>query len=60
MDVEQVPNKLFSHHRILPRPELDVEQVPDKDVGKMPNKLSAHHRIWMRPQMVGKFLPDRN
>lgn len=25
-----VPNKLFSHHRILPRPELDVEQVPDK------------------------------
>ena len=73
MDVGQVPNKLFSHHRLFSRAEMDVEQVPDKlfshhrilprpkmDVGKMPNKLSAHHRIWLRPQMVGKFLPSRD
>ena len=30
MDVEQVPDKLFSYHRILSRPQMDVELVPDK------------------------------
>ena len=47
----QVLGKLFAHHRIKSRPEMDVGQVP--------TSLFSHHRIQSSPKSDVEQVPNK-
>ena len=52
-DVELVPNKLYTHHRIKSRPKMDVGQVPNK-LTKQPDNYN--HEIQLTNKQYSDYI----